>query len=252
VHTDVGRGYDDHVPNDIADITFAWMVDQCHGLLAFNENKVLQMLKEGDFKQPEGVDAKKRWEDRIGKAKTWGLARLHDSMTLLFKIGGSKTRTPGQYTFKPRDWAHEKADNSSSGKDFVTESRILANSQPEAKSVSGVFGGPPEDVMKLDSVSTFEVIHPSVRLRMMKDQAYDPPALKDFKLLYDAPNTRWTWVKTWTDANGDVREKRLNEYRIKDPSFALSQVTAEMLKSGIDNKEPLPPRQTNKSWFSFW
>ena len=264
VHTDVGRGYEDHVPGDIADITFAWMVDQCRDLLAFNEKKVPQMLEKGDFKQPEDEEAKKRREERVRKAKTWGLAALHDSMTLVFKMGQSMDRTPGQYAFKARKRAHETVDNPGSGGlrggGFITMSEIVPDSPPEAKpwhsrvwrAAWGVFTGPLEDLSKLDPVWTAEVIHPSVRLRMMQDKTYDPPALRDFKLKYDADRSRWTWVKKWEDTNGIVRETTLHEDRIEDSSFSLSKVTAESLKFGIDKEEPLPPRQKNGSWFSFW
>ncbi len=263
VHTDVGRGYEDHVPGDIADITFAWMVDQCRNLLAFNEKKVPQMLEKGDFKQPEGEEAKKRWEERVRKAKTWGLAELHDSMTLVFKMGRSVVRTPGQYAFKARKRADEQSDNHRSGSPrgsgFITESEILPDSQPEAmpwhsrlwSTASGVFTSPLDDLSKLDPVWTAEVIHPSVRLRMMQDRTYDPPALRDFKLKYDAARGRWTWVKKWQDNNGVVRKTTLHEDRIEDSSFSLSEVTAETLKLGVDKEQPLPPRQKHGSWVSF-
>jgi hypothetical protein len=261
VHTDVGRGYDDHVPNDIADITFVWMVDQCRNLLAFNDKQVRQMMEKGDFKVPEGDDAKRKREDKVRKAQNWGLACLHDSMNLIFKLGGSKTRTPGRYAFKARDWVYEQRESSGcsglSGSGFVTKSKIVTDSPPETKSwhsrlwstASEVLNGPSQGVAKLAPVWTSEVIHPSVRLRMMHDPKYDPPALRGFKLMYDATRTRWTWVKEWTDTNGEVRMKRLHEYRMEDPSFALSKVTAETLGSGIGEEVPLPPRQTNGSWF---
>jgi hypothetical protein len=260
VHTDVGRGYDDHVPGDIADIAFTWMVDQCRDLLTFNEKKVRQMMEKGDFKQPANEDAKTRRDDRVRKAQTWGLAHLHDSMDLIFKMGGSKTRTPGQYIFKARDWVYEKADSNGSGSPngsgFVTKSKVITDSPQEVKPwhsrlwsmASGVFSGSSEDVAKLAPVWTSEVIHPSVRVRMIHDPTYDPPALRGFKLMYDATRTRWTWVKEWTDPDGEIRRKRLHEYRIGDQSFALSKVTAEILGSGVGEEVPLPPRQTKGSW----
>ena len=240
------------------------MVDQCHDLLAFNEKKVLQMLEKGDFKQPKGEEAKKRREERVRKAKTWGLAELHDSMTLVFKMGRSVDRTPGQYAFIARKRAHEKSDNHGSGSPrgcgFITRSEIVPGSPPEAKpwhsriwrTASAVFTGSMEDLSKLDPVWTAEVIHPSVRLRMMQDRTYDPPALRDFKLKYDADRSRWMWVKKWEDTNGVVRETTLHEDRIEDSSFSLSKVTAETLKFGVDKEQPLPPRRKNGSWYSFW
>ncbi len=266
VHTDVGRGYEDHAPGDIADITFAWMVDQCINLLAFNREKIPTMLEKGDFKKPSGEGAEKEQAEkerarRVAKAKKWGLADLHDSMTLIFKLGSSIDRTPGQYVFKARGSPRLKTDNSGSdipsGSGFVTKSKILHHLQPEGKawhirlwsSASGVFAGPPEDISKYDLVWTSEVIHPSVRMRRMQDPTYDPPALKDFKLHYDAARSRWVWTKTWTDDNGAVRAKKLLEDRIEDSYFSMLNVGPEMLKFRADEEEPIPPRPKSGSWF---
>ena len=229
------------------------MVDQCRNLLAFNEKKIPQMLEKGDFKQPEDEAAKKRREERLRKAKTWGLADLHDSMTLIFKLGRSVYRSPGQYVFRAR--AHEKSDRpgSSSPREsgFVTMSEILPDSEttsslPQLESTH-VIAGPPGDPLELDPVWTCEVIHPSVRLRMMQDQTYDPPALRGFKLKYDAARSRWTWVKRWEDTDGVLRETTLPEDRIEDSSFSMNKVTAEMLRLGVDKEEPLPLRRKDGS-----
>ena len=238
------------------------MVDQCRNLLAFNEKKVPQMLEKGDFKQPEDEGAKKRREDRLRKAKTWGLADLHDSMTLIFKLGHSVDRTPGRYVFRAREPAREKSDrrggSSPRGSGFVTVSEILPDSEMTSwhsrprSTASDVLTGPPEAHSELDPVWTREVIHPSVRLRMMQDRTYDPPALRDFKLKYDVARSRWTWVKKWEDTDGVARETTLHEDRIEDSSFSMSKVTAETLRFGVDKEEPVPPRQKNGSALSFW
>ena len=266
VHTDVGRGYEDHAPGDIADITFAWMVDQCIDLLAFNKLKVPKMLEKGDFKAPAGEGAEKERAEaerarRVAKAKKWGLADLHDSMTLIFKLGSSIDRTPGQYVFKARGSPRLKTDKSGnstpSGSGFATKSKILHDSLPDVKAwharlwstASGVFAGPPDDLSKLDQVWTSEVIHPSVRMRRMQDPTYDPPALKDYKLKYDAENSRWLWIKTWTDDHGIVRQKKLKEDRIENMYFSMLKVGPEMLKFRANEEEPIPPRPQSGSWF---
>ena len=262
VHTDVGRGYEDHAPGDIADITFAWMLDQCRGLLAWNEDKVPKMLEKGDHKDvPEDAPADvKTWNDRVLKAKTWGLADIHDSFTPMFWLGRSATRTPGQYIFKARDAAKLKTDGSSGGSGFVTKSSIRANIESVVKpwhwrlwnTATGVFTGPPEDLSKFDMVYTSEVIHPSVRMRRLHDPEYQPPALKDFKLMYDAGRDRWSWVKQWEDAHGVPREKRLHEYRIEEPTYALSKADVAMLKAGTtDGEVPLPAKPASRSWIPF-
>ena len=258
VHTDVGRGFKDHVPGDIADITFAWMVDQCRGFLAFHDDKIPEMLEIGDFQEPVGNRAQRKRDRRIEKAKTWGLADLHDSMTFIFKFTGSVDRTPGQYVFRARRsrrWRTKRGGNPSrSG--FVTESKIL--SQPEAKpwharlwsTALGVFTGRPEDTSKFDPVWTSEVIHPSVRMRRMQDPTYDPPALRGFNLHYDEADSRWIWTKMWTDDNGAVREKMLEEDRIQGSYYSMLKVGPEMLKFRADEDEPFPPKP--KGGWRFW
>ena len=269
VHTDVGRGYEDHAPNDIADITFVWMVDQCSGLLDFNMDRLLNtktMFDKGDFKVIPGAQGVRAREDRVQRARNWGMAYLHDSMTSVFKLGGSATRTPGQYVFGVRGATRPKTDSSTSGSPsgspggsgFVTKSKILEHVKAEIKpwhsrlfgTAVGVFTGPPVDISKLDPVSTCEVIHPCVRLRLIQDPEYDPPALRDFRYEYDDQRSRWTWTKEWTDDNGKVRAKRLHEYQIPTTSLLIDKATMELLKMGEDSKEPIPPRKT-RGWLPF-
>ena len=219
------------------------------------------MLDKGDFNELPGEQAKRVRAAREAKAKNWGLADLHDSMTWVFKLGRSLDRTPGQYVFKARGSPRLKTDKSGtsgspSGSGFVTESKIL--SQPEAKpwhaqlwsAAAGVFTGPPEDTSKFDPVWTSEVIHPSVRMRMMQDPTYDPPALRGFNLHYDPVRSRWIWTKKWTDDNGFAREKMLEEERIQDSYYSMLKVGPEMLKFRADEKEPIPPKP--KSGWRFW
>ncbi len=224
------------------------------------------MLEKGDFKAVKGDWAEKEQADeerarREAKAKNWGLADLHDSMTFIFKLGGSVDRTPGQYVFKARGSPRLKTDKSGtgtspSGSGFVTESKIL--SHPVAKAwharlwsaASGVFAGPPEDLSKFDPVWTSEVIHPSVRIRVTQDPTYDPPALRGFKLHYDKAHSRWIWTKKWTDDSGAVREKILEEDSIADSYFSMLKVGPEMLKLRADEDEPIPPKP-KKGW-RFW
>ena len=73
------------------------------------------MTERGDFKKPEGEETKRQREDRVRKAQHWGLAYLHDSMdSLVFKMGGSRTRTPGQYIFKMKPLNYERKPDHSS------------------------------------------------------------------------------------------------------------------------------------------
>ena len=231
---------------------------------------VHQLLEKGDFKQPEEEHAKRIREERVRAAQKWGLAYLHDSMDrLIFKLGGSRTRTPGRYIFKSRHLTYNTAniprsrDPSGDPSGFVTDSIIVTNATPEDKSwywrfwttLWSVIGTPSNAAVaaRLLPVWTSETIHPSVRVRMMHDPTYDPPALRGFKLMYEETHDRWTWVNEWTSASGEIRRKKLHEYRIEDPSFALSKVTPETLGAGVGKEVPLPPRQTNRrSWDWFW
>ena len=237
------------------------MLDQCRDLLDFNVPKIPSMLSGGDHKDPVGPEAEAKWAERLRKAKTWGLADLHDSMTLVFKLGSSLDRTPGQYIFETRGSARGKTDKSDGGgspsaSGFVTKSKVI-NAPPVIKpwhiqlwnTASGVFTGPPQDLSKFDQVWTSEVIHPSVRMRMMQDPYYDPPALRDFKPTYDAKHGRWDWIKHWTDDHGVVREKKLHEDRIEGTQFSIMLVKLETLKLGEDKDEPIPPRKKS-GWFS--
>ena len=264
VHTDVGRGYDDHVPGDIADITFAWMVDQCRHLLAFNEEMVSKMLERGDFKEPSGARAKRERARREEKAKTWGLADLHtqlladlgDPMDFIHKLAATKARTPGQYSFKPHGSAGSKTDKSGSGSPtrsgFVTVSKVLP--YPEAKPwhsrlwsvVSRVFA---RDISKFDPAWTSEVIHPSVRMRMMQDPTYYPFALRGSRLLYDEARSCWTWTKKWIDKKGTFRETTMDEDRIEDSYFSMLKAGSEILTYRADREDPIPPRRKRGWWF---
>ena len=270
VHTDVGRGYKDHVPGDIADITFAWMVDQCRHLLAFNNEKVSEMLEKGDFKVPVRRRARRKRARREEKAKTWGLADLHaqrladlgDPMDFMHKLAGTKARTPGQYAFKPHGSAPSKTDKSGSGSPtrsgFVTVSDVL--SELEAKpwharlwsAVSRVFTRRQKDISKFDPVWTSEVIHPSVRMRMMHDPKYSPFALRGFNLSYDATQSRWIWTKKWTDNNGTVRQTTMDEDRIEDSYFSRRKAGQEVPTYRADREVPIPPRRKRGWRFRTW
>ena len=219
------------------------------------------MLQKGDHKDVgEDREAKAKWARRERKAQTWGLADLHDSMTSIFKLGSSIDRTPGQYVFETRGSSRGKTDKSDGGgsptsSGFATKSRVL-DSPPDRKpwhiqlwnTAAGVFAGPPQDLSKFDQVWTSEVIHPSVRMRMMQDEYYDPPALRGFKPKYDNKRGRWTWSKKWTDDHGVVREKRLHEDSMENTVFSLVLVKPETLKLRENEEEPIPPRR-KRGWF---
>lgn len=271
VHTDVGRGYDDQVPGDIADITFAWMVDQCIGHLSFRQETLAWMMQHGDSKTPttpkEGRERRKL-ED---KAAHWGMAELHDSMKgIVAKLTRPKTRTPGQYAFQSKylvrdqrsgNWVHiTGAENTSSEREtsMVTISRVVGNATPPNTPwykllgawLKALFTGRSRDTPV--EVHTSEYIHPCVRVRMLHDQTYDPPSLRGYKLAYHAEHDQWSWVKEWTAKNGTVHRAELPEYHISHVSFAGMMVDRETLGYGGRQNVTIPPRVPKKPWWKFW
>ena len=82
MHSDVGGSYADAKPHDFSDIALAWMVDQCRGLLAFDEPYAR------GFFEP-ALDKENR--------SLWAAQPIHNSMTGVFKAGSVRYRAPGEY-----------------------------------------------------------------------------------------------------------------------------------------------------------
>jgi uncharacterized protein (DUF2235 family) len=84
VHSDIGGG---HHNADLANLTLSWMISQLDQLIDFDHGYVAQQNRLS--------------VERHGKMGTpireWGTGKIHDSMTLFFRLGGSKVRTPGEY-----------------------------------------------------------------------------------------------------------------------------------------------------------
>ena len=236
VHTDVGRGYEDHVPGDMADITFTWMVEQCTGHLSFSQTTFNEMTKGGDFKKPTTLEkrqqrkAEEKRQQRKDQADKWGMADLHDSMrTLVGWLTKSETRTPGQYPFQSRNLVRDKrngswihitgAANTSSDREtsMVTASQVVGNARPPTKPWYKHFipwlkrAFTHKSGNKPTPVCTLEYIHPCVRVRMFKDPEYDPPSLRGYNLVRHAEDDRWSWVKEWTADDGTVHRVELPE-----------------------------------------
>lgn len=271
MHTDVGRGYSDHVPGDMADITFAWMVDQCIGHLSFREETLLRMMEHGDFKAPTTKRGQEERQEKEKKAAHWGTADLHDSMTgLVAKLTGPRTRTPGQYPFKSRylvrdqqngSWTRVTGAANTSGEretTMVTASQVVGDATPAAKPWYKRFGTWSKGVFTRKSgdkptlVYTSEYIHPCVRVRMLNDPTYDPPSLQGYRLVHHAEHDQWSWVKEWTADDGTVHRAELLEYHISDVSFAGMMVDRETLGYGERQDVTIPPRAIKKQWWKFW
>lgn len=77
VHTNVGGGYTDQ---EIADITLAWMIQQCSPFLAFNRSYLRRIV-----------------ENRGDGKGEWAAGKVEESFRGFHVLGGSKIRTPGGY-----------------------------------------------------------------------------------------------------------------------------------------------------------
>ena len=137
VHSDIGGSYTD---TDLANLTLAWMISQLDPLLDFDHSYI---VRENRLAQERAVRAGRQ-------PRPWGIGKIHDSLSIFYRLLGTVTRTPMQYretdprTLRPRK-------------------RLLAN--------------------------TNERLHASIRIRMGKKGlgyddrgTYDPASLQGWKM----------------------------------------------------------------------
>ncbi|KAF1959727.1 hypothetical protein CC80DRAFT_405721, partial [Byssothecium circinans] len=84
VHSNVGGGYDDQ---QLANITLAWMMSQMAPFL--------DMRDEYLFEQDD--ENARYYENMDEGVRPWSFGEIYNSATGLFALGGSSSRTPGQY-----------------------------------------------------------------------------------------------------------------------------------------------------------
>lgn len=84
-HSNIGGGYDDQ---QIATITFAWMVAQCQPFLDFDLDYVVDQWEDVE-------DYQKHHEDR---SRPWSFGTIFDGITSTYALLGTSTRKPGRYT----------------------------------------------------------------------------------------------------------------------------------------------------------
>lgn len=84
-HSNIGGGYDDQ---QIATITFAWMVAQCQPFLDFDLDYVIDQWEDVE-------DYEKQHEDR---ARPWSFGTIFSGVTASYAALGTMVRKPGRYT----------------------------------------------------------------------------------------------------------------------------------------------------------
>jgi hypothetical protein len=138
VHSSVGGGYDDQ---QIANVSLAWMMAQFAPFLDMYPDYILREEKENI----------QYYRAHHKKVQPWSFGTIYNSMTGIYVLGGSTTRTPGKYYAVDPDTGQ-------------TTNRPLRD--------------------------TCEYMHPSVRTRIrlhgpgLEDQGrYDPKFLDDWTLV---------------------------------------------------------------------
>jgi uncharacterized protein (DUF2235 family) len=103
VHSDIGGSYDDTA---LANLTLAWMVSQLDPILTINHDYIIDWIKplqKDDIRlvgRHQTIDKKGRMatvQNTVPHPRPWGLGKIHNSMSFLFRFGGSRIRTPGEY-----------------------------------------------------------------------------------------------------------------------------------------------------------
>ncbi|KAL1390832.1 hypothetical protein HDK64DRAFT_198333 [Phyllosticta capitalensis] len=160
VHTNVGGGYDDQ---QLANITLAWMVSQFEPFIDFRIKYILDQDTQNA-----------RWYSRHREQpRPWSFGEIPDSNKGLYALGGSTTRTPGQY--------------------FAVDPH---NGRPTSRPLR----------------DTCEYMHPSVRTRFrlggpgVEDKGrYDPEALDDWRLVVTYPHQKGKGSRSRSNSHSRTR-----------------------------------------------
>ncbi len=189
VHSDVGGSYDDTA---LANLTLAWMVGHLDPILTINHDYIMDWirpLQKDDLKNKaqhqtftkDGGMATVR--NTTPHPRPWGLGKIHNSMSTLFKLGGSRTRTPGEY--------REQELASQHGVLFFMTWKIFHH-------FSKRFEDTRHALPRLRT--TNETIHSSVRIRMGKDgRGYNDMGKYDSEALEG-----WEWSGTETNPDTPI------------------------------------------------
>jgi hypothetical protein len=83
-HSNIGGGYDDQ---QIATITFAWMIAQCQSFLDFDV----------DYVYDQWDDVEEFYQKQKEKVRPWSFGTIFDGMMSYYALGGTVVRKPGRY-----------------------------------------------------------------------------------------------------------------------------------------------------------
>ena len=177
VHSDIGGSYPD---TDLANLTLCWMVSQLDPFIEFEHDYVWKQVRLGIERHEREIEMAKEsgLHAPIPKLRPWGLGKIHNSMDFFFRLGGSKVRTPGEYSTPKRASEH--------GTLWYIIKRSFYH-------VTLHLGGKEKQMPRL--TCTNETIHSSVRIRMGKhglgydDKGrYDSQALKGWTMVGEESN----------------------------------------------------------------
>ena len=207
VHSNVGGGYDDQ---ELSNITLAWMMSRLEPFLDFRPEYLLNQYHEN----------KEYYKETGQRSRWWSFGEIYRTVTGIYSITGSKTRTPGDYYRVDPDTG-------------VVTDRKLRN--------------------------TNEYIHASVRSRLglhgpgMQDSGeYDSPALRDWNFTTEpssqggncADGSMVVWTNRAAEETGGqhiIPEAILLETEIT--LLRHSERVAEYIRS---MKEPMKEKRRNR------
>ncbi|KAL9027664.1 MAG: hypothetical protein Q9196_003852 [Gyalolechia fulgens] len=180
-HSNIGGGYPDQ---GMANITLAWMISQLEPFIDFDPEYILDCYD----------DTKMHYKETNQKPRPWSFGKIYNSLTGIYLLDGSITRTPGMY-FR------------------VDPTSGRATSNPLRQ--------------------TNEYIHPSARTRLELDGpgkddhgAYEGKALDPYKLKYeDNPQNGTRPLAVWVS-----RSKRKGAPRKEVPESPLWGKERQLLR----------------------
>ena len=230
VHINCGGGSDDKGADveGLANITFAWMVEQCRSHLAFKDTAIAsiqtyeQALRDENFDYGPDDEKKKGWLDSAKDWAHWGAQ----------KVGLEKVKDPYAWPVIPNPKNEPLVKATNIVRNPVVRTPYASGQSSDSYTWMYKFQGDPVDRtpgatreegsadlrLLSDIGTTNEMVHPSVAYRLMvtakggKDSTgkemkpYKTNYLSSFKREKDPKSGYWAWTKGST---------RLHEYHVR-------------------------------------